>query len=30
MQVNTMELPPIIQGGMGFAVSGWRLASAVP
>ncbi len=24
-----MELPPIIQGGMGFAVSGWQLASAV-
>ena len=24
-----MELPLIIQGGMGFAVSGWQLASAV-
>lgn len=24
-----LELPPIVQGGMGIAVSGWQLASAV-
>ncbi len=24
-----MELPPVLQGGMGIAVSGWLLASAV-
>lgn len=27
--VTAAELPPIIQGGMGVGVSGWRLASAV-
>jgi nitronate monooxygenase len=26
---NARELPPIIQGGMGIGVSGWRLARAV-
>lgn len=27
--LNAMNLPPLIQGGMGVAVSGWKLARAV-
>lgn len=29
IRISAAELPPIIQGGMGVGVSGWRLARAV-